>query len=670
MSGFQDTFTKDDGKDTLLGYDDTAFYYFASSVLLCVAIPSTYYVLKNLLFPGLAEIEKSFPAKSKSGNTYRYCMTSAMVQKMDKARREAKTLTPSTVKLYALKISLLVLVWGIIITVVSQVGGERVIVAFDPFALLQVDREATAVEIKKAYRKLSLVYHPDKNPDDPLAASKFIQISKAFTSLTDTAARDNYDNYGNPDGPQTTKVGIGLPSFMLEKDNHLLILCSFFFALLFAVPMTFICYYQKTRIYAPNGLMVETGQYLAFHINDNTRVKHCPMNLAASAESRSMEFRPSDHKAMMPVFERVIEHDETGTPDGKLQKFQWPSEIKKKYPGMVKNRTLIWGHMQRLHDSFSPELQEDCDNLLEYSVLVTQSMIEIACMREWFFTAKAMIEFRVRLIQALDISTSQLMQIPHFSSEAVKYCEKKKITTLGNFLDQTPDERKTLSKVEDEQKIEDIEEFCRHVSRVDLDVKITVEDENDIVVGDVATVHCTLRRPNIGQKEAMGAIHAPHFPKPKLEEWWLFLVEATPSTRILTFSKIKGTGCETTETLQFAVSRPGKHNLVLHAVCDSYAGVDRKEDIVFNALTESEIKREIFVHPDDEALDQQPTLFQQFMGEFKQEEEESDEEEEEESAKQKPKPKPQARNLGEATFSKPAGSDDDDDDDDSDSDSD
>mmetsp|Transcript_29170 Transcript_29170/g.45652 ORF Transcript_29170/g.45652 Transcript_29170/m.45652 type:complete len:671 (-) Transcript_29170:101-2113(-) len=669
MSGFQDTFTKDDGKDSLLGYDDTAFYYFASSVLLCVAVPSTYYLLKNLLFPGLAQIEKNFPAKSKSGNVYRYCMTSAMVQKMDKARREARTLTPLAVKLYAFKISLLVVVWGVIITVIMQLGGEKTIVAFDPFALLEVGHDATTQEIKKAYRKLSLVYHPDKNIDDPLAASKFIQISKAFTALTDTAARENYDKYGNPDGPQTTKVGIGLPSFMLEKENHLLILCSFFFALLFAVPMTFICYYQKTRIFAPNGLMVETGQYLAFHIGENTRVKHCPMNLAASAESRGMEFRPSDHKAMMPVFERVIEHDEAGNTDGQQQKNQWSPSLKKKYPGMVKNRTLIWAHMQRLHDSFTPELQEDCDKLLDHSVVVTQAMIEIACMREWFFTAKAMIEFRVRLIQALDISTSQLMQIPHFTSEAVKYCEKKKIDTLAKFLDQTQEERKTLSKLEDEQKIEDLEEFCRHVSRVELEARIEVEDESEIVLGDVATVHCTLRRSNIGQNEAMGAIHAPHFPKPKLEEWWLFLVEATPSTRIITFSKIRGTGCETKETMQFQISRPGKHALVLHAVCDSYAGVDRKADLVFNALTEAEIKREIFVHPEDEALDQQPTLFQQFMGELHPPEEESDEEEEEDNAKQKAKPKSQARNLGEATFSKPAGSDDDDDDDDSDSDS-
>jgi len=80
-----------------------------------------------------------------------------------------------------------------------------------------------------------------------LAASRFIQITKAYQALTDEVARRDWEKYGNPDGPQTTKVGIGLPRFLLEKDHNLFILIAFFFVLLFVVPMTFICYYQQTK---------------------------------------------------------------------------------------------------------------------------------------------------------------------------------------------------------------------------------------------------------------------------------------------------------------------------------------------------------------------------------------------------------------------------------------
>jgi len=46
--------------------------------------------------------------------------------------------------------------------------------SFDPFQILGVEVDADASTIKKAYRKLSLLKHPDKNPDDPLAVTEFI----------------------------------------------------------------------------------------------------------------------------------------------------------------------------------------------------------------------------------------------------------------------------------------------------------------------------------------------------------------------------------------------------------------------------------------------------------------------------------------------------------------
>jgi len=240
-----------------------------------------------------------------------------------------------------------------------------------------------------------------------------------------------------------------------------------------------------------------------------------------------------------------------------------------------------------------------------------------------------MIEFRRSLVQALDVKTSQLLQIPHFNEEILKHCHRGKnaVSTLADFLSKDPEQRKGLSKMEPQQ-LADIEEFCAHVSDMQLKAIVEVEDEQHIVVGDVATVTAQLLRKNLRDKEAMGPAHAPLFPEPKFEEWWLFLVEATPSTRIIAFERIRDTEKVVQEKLRFQVSRPGKHSLVLHAVCDAYAGIDQKVELNFTAMQEDEVKREVHVHPEDEELDLQPTLFQQFMGDFNQEEEESEEEEE------------------------------------------
>ncbi|EEB07695.1 DNAJ domain-containing protein Caj1/Djp1 type [Schizosaccharomyces japonicus yFS275] len=65
------------------------------------------------------------------------------------------------------------------------------------YDLLGVLPTASATEIKKAYRKLAVQYHPDKNPDDPQAASdKFQKISQAYQVLSDPALREQYNEFG------------------------------------------------------------------------------------------------------------------------------------------------------------------------------------------------------------------------------------------------------------------------------------------------------------------------------------------------------------------------------------------------------------------------------------------------------------------------------------------
>ena len=66
----------------------------------------------------------------------------------------------------------------------------------DYYAILGVSREAGADELKKAYRKLALQYHPDKNPGDKAAEEHFKEINEAYAVLSDPEKRSNYDRYG------------------------------------------------------------------------------------------------------------------------------------------------------------------------------------------------------------------------------------------------------------------------------------------------------------------------------------------------------------------------------------------------------------------------------------------------------------------------------------------
>ena len=67
------------------------------------------------------------------------------------------------------------------------------------YDLLGVSKDAPENEIKKAYRKLAMKYHPDKNPGDREAEKKFKEVSQAYAVLSDPEKRKNYDRYGTAD---------------------------------------------------------------------------------------------------------------------------------------------------------------------------------------------------------------------------------------------------------------------------------------------------------------------------------------------------------------------------------------------------------------------------------------------------------------------------------------
>ena len=66
----------------------------------------------------------------------------------------------------------------------------------DYYGLLEVSREATGPELKKAYRKKAMAFHPDRNPGDAVAEEQFKAVSEAYQVLSDPQKRQIYDRYG------------------------------------------------------------------------------------------------------------------------------------------------------------------------------------------------------------------------------------------------------------------------------------------------------------------------------------------------------------------------------------------------------------------------------------------------------------------------------------------
>src|ERR1700741_2922173 len=87
----------------------------------------------------------------------------------------------------------------------------------DYYEVLGVGRDCTEQELKSAYRKQAMKYHPDRNPGDHTAEEKFKEASEAYQVLSDADKRAAYDRYGHA-GVSAAGAGGGFGGFQGAVD--------------------------------------------------------------------------------------------------------------------------------------------------------------------------------------------------------------------------------------------------------------------------------------------------------------------------------------------------------------------------------------------------------------------------------------------------------------------
>lgn len=90
----------------------------------------------------------------------------------------------------------------------------------NPYKVLGLDRNASDSDIKKAYHKLVMQYHPDKNPGDKKAEEKFKEINNAYDILKDPVKKQNFDRFGSADGMNRAYNNSGFNNFNFHTSGN------------------------------------------------------------------------------------------------------------------------------------------------------------------------------------------------------------------------------------------------------------------------------------------------------------------------------------------------------------------------------------------------------------------------------------------------------------------
>nr|PVC51625.1 DnaJ protein [Theileria orientalis] len=658
MSQFRETFTRGSKKDSVLSYDDFASRIFTSGFMLCFLLPITIYLFKKWFFGMRARIPQKYRLSDVHIESKKQPCAHCGCSICKKRRKEEdlnKLKFKDHLKLSRmLQVLVLAFFWWMVIYLIADmcvkkslyeslrpyecvgINPDDNIKKFDPFELLGLSTDATKKDIQKAYRHLSLKYHPDRNPNDPEMSAHFVLITKAYRTLTNDISRMNYAKYGNPDGPGMMKIGIGLPRFLIDENNQIVILSLFFLILLIVVPSLFLWYYRTQKNFTTTGVRVETLQLIYYSINENTRYKSFPEVYSCSTELLEVPYHSSQ--------------------EAELRKYVYVAgDYKRKNVSAetFRNFILLICHLNRV-DDLSPQLTKALKEILKYSMVVTQCMLDVAVVKGWLLTFRSALDFRRGILHGLSGRNLSLLQVPHFTEEEVNH-----VTRGKNSLKQVEqyvksEEKRGLNNMTSAQRA-DVEEFCKYFPDVTLEVDVYVEDEDDIYQGDLMTVEIRLTRNNVKPGHLVGPIHAPQFPYVKYEQYY-FLLTFPPAMNNITkdasgnyvqtkdhkgadhkdsekeeregkdwenniflnFSTTSSREHQIVEKMQLVAEKSGINTLCVTAVNDSYFGAEVSVLKKYNVLplNVEKVSEGLKIHPEDLKLDEDQNPITKMLGEL------------------------------------------------------
>ncbi|KAK0711595.1 Sec63 Brl domain-containing protein [Lasiosphaeris hirsuta] len=324
---------------------------------------------------------------------------------------------------------------------------------WNPYDILKISETATEKQIKSHYKKLSLKFHPDKaKPDlsknetiDDLNA-RYVEISKAYQALTDEEVRNNYIQYGNPDGKQGYSINIALPKIIVSDGNgkYVVLLYSVLFGVL--LPYLVGSWWYGTLRRSKEGALMESANRLFREYKEGIDEGGVIAALSTGQEYEELLKGDKADTGLAKIESRLLA-------EGKLSPVAGGLSVKDKERlqdlesgPQRKALALLWAYLGRI------ELDDAALNKAKFEVApIAQSLNKsfTAIALAYMNTAPLLASYYASqlLIQALPPKASPLLQLPYFGPKVVKAIEgdSRVHTTVQSFMDRPDSKRRSLA---------------------------------------------------------------------------------------------------------------------------------------------------------------------------------------------------------------------------------
>lgn len=461
------------------------------------------------------------------------------------------------------------------------------------------------------------------------AETKFIDITKAYKSLTDDTIRENLAKYGNPDGPQQREDKIAIPKWVVEGKSSAWVLLAYGAFLGLGIPLVVGKWWFRQRRLTRDGILNGTAEIFYHQLREDSDFLSLISILSSALEFQVLFGKRKGSKKERKASQARIEEleKELDTKRSSLHIDEAPS-MRAESRVMVTTavarrvRALLWAHLLRVE--IEPELQREQLEILRSVPTLLNGLTNIALAHNWLNISLLCYQVQPRLIQAVPDTPLALAQLPGVSLEEAQELE---ITTKANG-------RNWIEKFvkQDVKGHEEAKKVAAKWPRLEvLSAEFKVTGEKAVTPLSIVSLNCRVRyvypgtpRPSNGEARAdsvevvekavdekkkrspsptsekakpvkpNGYIHAPHWPANKTPGYSLLLGDSKLDKVIVQPSRLAdiplpnadGTPAEPVEvSLQFqAPPQANLYSFIAHFQSDALVGADIKKAVMVSVL--------------------------------------------------------------------------------------